>query len=134
MPSITRLSLSIGLILALTVPGLAAAKPNYPTKTVEMIVAYPAGGGMDVTFRILAKHAEKYMGQKLVVLNKVGGGGVIGNTEIAKSKPDGYTIGCIPANIASDEFTIKNLPYSIKDFVPIVQVGADPTFWSPRMA
>ena len=120
------LSIVMGLILALTVAGLADAKSNYPTRPVEMIVAYPAGGGMDVTFRVLAKHAEKFVGQKLVVLNKVGGGGVIGNTEIARSKPDGYTIGCIPANIASDEFTIKGLPYGVKDFIPIVQIGADP--------
>ncbi|HSR11136.1 MAG TPA: tripartite tricarboxylate transporter substrate binding protein, partial [Thermodesulfobacteriota bacterium] len=114
----------LAVILVFTTTGPAQAK--YPEKTVEMIVAYPAGGGMDVAFRILAKHAEKHFGQKLVVLNKVGGGGVIGNTEIARSKPDGYTIGCIPANIASDEFTIKNLPYAIKDFIPVVQIAADP--------
>lgn len=63
-----------GLILLGFTCGVAQAK--YPDKTVEMIVSYPAGGGQDVCFRILAKHAEKYMGQKIVVINKVGGGGV----------------------------------------------------------
>ena len=104
--------------------GLAQAK--YPDKTVEMIVAYPAGGGQDVAFRILAKHAEKYMGQKIVVLNKVGGGGVIGNTEISRLKPDGYSLGTIGSHTAADDYTIKNLPYSHKNFVPVVQVAADP--------
>jgi tripartite-type tricarboxylate transporter receptor subunit TctC len=117
--------LGVFILLGITC-GPVQAKLNYPTKTVEMVVAYPAGGGQDVAFRILAKHAEKFMGQKIVVINKVGGGGVIGNTEIARSKPDGYTIGTIPANIASDEFTIKGLPYSHKDFIPVVMIAADP--------
>jgi tripartite-type tricarboxylate transporter receptor subunit TctC len=104
--------------------GVAQAK--YPDKTVEMIVSYPAGGGQDVCFRILAKHAEKYMGQKIVVINKVGGGGVIGNTEIARSKPDGYTLGSIGTHTVTDDYTLKNLPFTHKSFVPVVQVAADP--------
>jgi len=112
------------LILPAVTGGLAQAK--YPEKTIEMIVSYPAGGGQDVCFRILAKHAEKFMGQKIVVLNKVGGGGVIGNTEIARSKPDGYTLGSIGTHTVTDDYTLKNLPFTHKSFVPVVQVAADP--------
>jgi tripartite-type tricarboxylate transporter receptor subunit TctC len=104
--------------------GPALAK--YPEKTVEMIVSYPAGGGQDVAFRILAKHAEKYMGQKIVVINKVGGGGVIGNTEISRLKPDGYTLGTIGTHTVTDDYTLKGLPFTYKSFVPLVQVAADP--------
>lgn len=117
--------LGVFILLGITC-GPVQAKLDYPTKTLEMVVAYPAGGGQDVANRILAKHAEKHMGQKIVVINRVGGGGVIGNTDISRSKPDGYTIGTIPANIASDEFTIKNLPYNVKDFIPVVMFAADP--------
>ncbi len=78
--------LGVFILLGITC-GPVQAKLNYPTKTVEMVVAYPAGGGQDVAFRILAKHADKFMGQKIVVINKMGGGGVIGNTEIASRNP-----------------------------------------------
>ena len=117
--------LGVFILLGITC-GPVQAKLNYPTKTVEMIVAYPAGGGQDVCFRILAKHAEKYMGQKIVVINKVGGGGVIGNTEISRLKPDGYTLGTIGTNIVTDEFIIKGVSYTRKNFIPLVQVAADP--------
>ena len=108
------LAAAVFLFLA-TTGGPVQAK--YPEKTVEMIVSYPAGGGQDVCFRILAKHAEKYMGQKIVVLNKVGGGGVIGNTEIARSRPDGYTLGTIGTSIVTDEFIIKGVSYTRKNFI-----------------
>jgi len=111
-------------VLAMSTEGLAAAK--YPSRPIEMIVAFPAGGGQDVTFRILAKHAEKHIGGRIIVLNKVGGGGVIGNTEIARSKPDGYTLGTVGNNQVTDEFTVKGVPYGYKDFVPVVQVAFDP--------
>lgn len=104
----------------------AGTKSGYPNKPVEMVVAFPAGGGQDATFRLLAKHAEKHVGVRIVVLNKVGGGGVIGNTDIARSKPDGYSVGTISNNQVTDELTVKGLPYSYKDFVPVVQVAADP--------
>jgi tripartite-type tricarboxylate transporter receptor subunit TctC len=116
-----------GILLSLA-PGaaLAGTKSGYPNKPIEMIVAFPAGGGQDATFRLLAKHAEKHVGVRIVVLNKVGGGGVIGNTDIARSKPDGYTVGTISNNQVTDELTVKGVPYTYKDFLPVVQVAADP--------
>lgn len=106
--------------------GIGEAKLNYPVKPIEMIVAYPAGGGQDVNMRILAKHAEKYVGVRVVVINKVGGAGVIGNTEMAKAKPDGYTLGTLHTGAVTDELTIKGLPYTHKSFIPIIRMGADP--------
>jgi tripartite-type tricarboxylate transporter receptor subunit TctC len=116
------------ILLGVGTAGVAAeaGTPNYPTKPVEMIVAFPAGGGQDATFRLVAKYAEKHIGGRIVVLNKVGGGGVIGNTEIARSKPDGYTLGTISNNQVTDEFTVKGVPYSYKDFIPVAQIAADP--------
>ncbi len=114
----------LGLGIAEGVAEAGAAK--YPTKPIEMVVAFPAGGGQDATFRILAKYAEKHVGTRIVVLNKVGGGGVIGNTDIARSKPDGYTLGTISNNQVTDELTVKGVPYTYKDFVPVAQIAADP--------
>ncbi len=105
-----------------------AQKLNYPVKPVEMIVSYPAGGGADTFSRILAKHTEKYWAGKIVVVNKVGGGGVIGNAEIARSKPDGYTVGYLAPDNVTHQWIAKGCPYTYKDFFPVVMMTADPLF------
>ena len=74
-------------------PPLAGA--DYPTKPVQLVVAYPAGGSTDVAARIVAAIAKKELGQPLVVVNKTGADGQAGWTEIARRKPDGYHIGFI---------------------------------------
>lgn len=66
-----------------------------PEKDVKIIVAYKAGSGTDTGARLLANSAKKYVGQTLVIENKPGADGKIGWTELAKAKPDGYTLGFI---------------------------------------
>ncbi|WP_249168944.1 MULTISPECIES: tripartite tricarboxylate transporter substrate binding protein [Fusobacterium] len=68
---------------------------NYPSKPVNVIVAYKAGGGTDVGARILISEAQKNFPQPFVIVNKPGADGEIGYTELLKAKPDGYTIGFI---------------------------------------
>jgi tripartite-type tricarboxylate transporter receptor subunit TctC len=116
------------LVFAVSVQGWAADK--YPSKPVEMIVSFAPGGGQDVTFRIFAKYAEKYLGQRIAVVNKTGGGGVIGNTEIMKSRPDGYTIGTWTNGLVTDEMVIKGVPYTYKNFLPLVHIAADPNVFA----
>lgn len=81
-------------ILGLTLP-FSALGAGFPDKarTLTHIVAYPPGGGTDVTARLLAPMLEKELGIPVQVLNKPGAGGQVGFTELARSKPDGYTIG-----------------------------------------
>ncbi len=71
---------------------LAAAFPENG-KTITLLVAYPAGGGTDVTGRLVAPMLEKELGVPVQVVNKPGAGGQVGFTELARSRPDGYTIG-----------------------------------------
>jgi len=81
---------------AATKPAAAAAvqKPaNWPTRAIQLIIPANAGGGTDVGFRLLAPLMEKTVGQPIEVVNKPGAGTQIGVTELAKAKPDGYTIG-----------------------------------------
>lgn len=66
---------------------------DYPNKPVTIYVNYSAGGNTDLSYRALAKTAEKYLGQSIVIQNVTGGGGAIGVAELAKAKPDGYTLG-----------------------------------------
>ncbi len=94
----------------------AAWAPNGP---VTMIVAYKAGNGTDVTARILAKYAEKYIGQTVVIENVDGGSGSIGWSQLAAAEPDGMTIGFM--NLPNfNSSIVKGLgTYTIEDFAAI---------------
>ena len=87
-------ALALGLV-----PGLseAAEASDFPSKPINLIVAYAAGGGSDLVVRLLAPYLEKEIGNnaKIVVSNKPGAGGAIGFGELARAAPDGYTIGLI---------------------------------------
>src|SRR5690606_38424940 len=77
-------------------PASHAAWPG--ERPIQMIVAYAPGGGTDIMARLVARFAEERLpGSRFVVVNKPGAGGAIGFEEIARSKPDGYTIGMINA-------------------------------------
>jgi tripartite-type tricarboxylate transporter receptor subunit TctC len=82
------------LVVGVALPG-AAPGAGFPDKgrTPTRIVAYPPGGGTDVTARLLAPLLEKELGASVQVLNKPGAGGQVGFTELPRSRPDGYTIG-----------------------------------------
>lgn len=97
-----RRALCAGLAAAcMALPALAQAQTQtqgeapYPSRNIEMIVAYGPGGGTDLVARLLARHLEKKLGGSVVVLNRPGAGGGIGFGELARAKPDGYTIGFI---------------------------------------
>ena len=88
-----RSRISVVLFLTLT---LAMAMPvqaaEFPTKEVQIIVPYAAGGATDLVFRALAAATSKYLGKAVVVVNKPGGGGAVGVTEAMQARPDGYTL------------------------------------------
>ena len=94
----TRARFMQGIVLScITLGALAsyAAAPSFPTKPMQLIIAYPAGGSTDVAARIVASIAEKDFGQSIVVVNKGGAGGQVGWTDMSRQRPDGYTIGFI---------------------------------------
>ena len=76
-------------------PKDSASKDKFPNKPINLIIAYAAGGGTDVGARILTPYVEKELGVPINIINKPGGGGWIGWTDLATAKPDGYTIGYI---------------------------------------
>lgn len=93
-----KLAACVVMLVALT-PGTSAANDtgSYPNKPINLIVGYAAGGGSDLIVRLLARYLEVEIGNnaKIVVSNKPGAGGAIGFSELARSAPDGYTIGLI---------------------------------------
>ena len=73
-----------------------AAAQDFPTRPINLLVPYPAGGPVDVDARSLAELAKEFLGQPIAVTNKPGGGGIIAATIVAKEKPDGYNLSVIP--------------------------------------
>ncbi len=96
-----------------------AAADWKPTKDVKVIVAYKAGSGTDTGARLLTNSAKKYVGQTLVIENKPGADGKIGWTELAKAKPDGYTIGFINLPTYTTLAQMEGSAFTDKSIVPI---------------
>jgi tripartite-type tricarboxylate transporter receptor subunit TctC len=116
--------------VSLLVAGTAMAE--YPERPIDLIVAFSPGGGTDVAARTIEPFIEKYLGGDLTVLNKPGAGGEIGFTELAESKPDGYTIGFIniPAMFAYSYE--RKTRYSRASFTPIANLVSDPGIFAVR--
>ena len=84
---------SLLAVPAMTVPAMTvSAMAAYPDKPVKLLVPFAAGGSSDVSARIFAKYAERYLGGNIAVVNMAGAAGSIATLEAAKSKPDGYTM------------------------------------------
>lgn len=96
---------------------------KYPSRPITFIFPYAAGANLDLAFRLLTKEAEKFLGQPIMVVNKVGGGGTIGVAAVAAAKPDGYTIGQTGGSAMFVEPFFEKVPYHpVKDFRQIIQV------------
>jgi tripartite-type tricarboxylate transporter receptor subunit TctC len=97
-----------------------------------MIVPFPPGGVADVTGRPTAAAMEKVLKQPVVVTNRPGAGGAVGNAAVANAKPDGYTILMALSSIsvipAADQLFDRKPAYSLDQFAPIALISADPTF------
>ena len=117
----------LGIIVASTAT-LAKAQPaRYPSRAVEIVVAYGAGGSSDLVARALAQRFQERLGQSVVVLNKPGGSGTIGATVAARANPDGYTlyVGYTSETVVVPQLS-KSPKYSIDDFEPIAVTGLVP--------
>ena len=112
------LALTLVLVMVLAICGTACAD-FAPKGPVSMIVAYKAGSGTDNTARILAKYAEKYVGQTIVIENVEGGSGSIGWSQLADADPDGQTIGFINLPNFSSSIVNEMGTYTVESFVPI---------------
>jgi tripartite-type tricarboxylate transporter receptor subunit TctC len=121
-------SLRTLLAAALTVCSLTAGAQPYPHKPIKLIVPFPPGGNVDLSARILAPELSKELGQAVVVDNKAGAGGTLGLDAVAKSAPDGNTLGIAsPINHLAAPALYPKLPYdSVKDFTPVGLVASVP--------
>jgi tripartite-type tricarboxylate transporter receptor subunit TctC len=122
-------SLSYCTVAALVVAatsfcGAAHAQDAYPARPITLIVPWATGGSTDLTARALAKAAEKYLGQTIVVNNKPGAGTAVGMSDLAQARPDGYTIGTLSTTAYLFPLTGKEVPYdALKSFTYISYYG-----------
>jgi tripartite-type tricarboxylate transporter receptor subunit TctC len=116
----------LGLAAAATLaaaPGALAQ--TFPSEPMTLIVAWPAGGGSDISMRLLADALSKRIKVPVVVVNKPGAGGAIGHREIANAKPDGYTIGMFSSGGIAVPY-LNAQANVFDDFQPIAFFGEDP--------
>jgi tripartite-type tricarboxylate transporter receptor subunit TctC len=132
---VKRFALALALAAAVAAPTAAqdpkAVKPkDFPTQPIEYVVVYPAGGGMDVTARLLAKYVEKATGDKILVNNRTGGAGMVGHTYLAtQAKPDGYTVGVLANLVWGDAMLRSQGKWAYTDLEPIGYLNSDALTW-----
>jgi tripartite-type tricarboxylate transporter receptor subunit TctC len=105
--------------------GAFASEEKFPSKSINAIVPYAAGGGTDLLARAVEKVWQKYSPQPWVVINKPGGGGVVGTEGVVRSKPDGYTL-YLGYGSGHDVVmpSLQKMPYDpLKDLVPVSRVS-----------
>jgi tripartite-type tricarboxylate transporter receptor subunit TctC len=103
----------------------------YPSRAVQMVVAFPPGGQADTVARPVAAALERIWRQPVPVVNRAGAGGAIGNASVARAQPDGYTLLMALSSLAmlpeADRLHGRPPQYTIDQFAPIALITADPT-------
>lgn len=119
VPIVLSLALLVGAV------PLVQAADKYPSRPIELIVPYSAGGSTDVLARAVAKVAPKYFDVPLIVINKAGGGAIPGRDYVVKSKPDGYTL--LFGYGSGEDLVVphqRTLPYDpFTDLIPVCRIS-----------
>ncbi len=122
MKTITKLA----LVLLLLSPGLASAD-DLPKKPIRLIVPFPPGGPNDIIARVVGQRMSEITGLTVVVENRPGQGGVLGTDIVAKSAPDGTTVGIVSAGALAISPSMEKVAYdTAKDLAPVTLVATVP--------
>ena len=124
-----RFATTSALAIALVVPLAAAATAqNYPSRTVTVVVPFPAGGSVDGVARILVQKLNETMGQHFIVENRAGGAsGIVGANAVAKAAPDGYSLLVSASVHVINPLLYKSVPYDVvRDFTPVTLLAEGP--------
>jgi tripartite-type tricarboxylate transporter receptor subunit TctC len=126
--ALTRRSLAFALAgLASLAPLAAAAQAGYPNKPIRVIVPFAAGSTTDIIARAIADKMSQSMGQQLVIDNRGGASGTIGQAAVAQAAPDGYTIMVHSSSHTVSPSTFAKLPFdTVTDFAPVTPISTTP--------
>jgi tripartite-type tricarboxylate transporter receptor subunit TctC len=118
---------ALAIALAASLPAAATAQ-NYPSRTVTVVVPFPAGGSVDGVARIMVQKLNETVGQHFIVENRAGGAsGIVGTNAVAKAAPDGYTLLVSASVHVINPFLYKSVPYDVvHDFTPVTLLAEGP--------
>jgi tripartite-type tricarboxylate transporter receptor subunit TctC len=119
------LGLALAILVSCGLAGAESAAPGWPTRPIVLIVPYPAGSGTDTAARVFAPKISDRLGQPVVIENRVGAGGKLGVELLAKSSPDGHTIGFVTSSTQALAPHLQPKPrYDVlTDFEPVGLIG-----------
>src|ERR671931_2450089 len=123
-----RFAITSALALALGAAITPLSAENYPSRTVTVVVPFPAGGSVDGVARILVQKLNETVGQHFIVENRAGGAsGNVGANAVAKAAPDGYTLLVSASVHVISPFLYKSVPYDVvRDFTPVTLLAEGP--------
>jgi tripartite-type tricarboxylate transporter receptor subunit TctC len=114
--------------LSLLTAAATAQGSSYPSQNIRFVVPYPAGGATDTLARTVGQKLQEAWGQTVVVENRAGAAGTIGNNVVAKAAPDGYTVLIAITAIIQQPSLMDKLPYDpLKDFTPVTMIARSPS-------
>jgi tripartite-type tricarboxylate transporter receptor subunit TctC len=114
----------VGALVGAATP--VALAQNWPTRPIQVVSPFTAGNASDLVGRVVLDQVSRQIGQPFVLENRPGGG-TIGANQVAKAEPDGYTVLLHSSSVSAALVLHKSLPYdTLKDFAPVVPLGAQP--------
>ncbi len=123
MKKIMKLSLAC---IALGIVATAHGAENYPDRPITLVIGFPPGGGADNVGRVYANNLSKVLKQPVVVENRPGAGSTIGAAQVAKAKPDGYTLYLGNSSVMGSDSILYNVNYTADDFMPVARLTIAP--------
>ena len=122
-----RMCVLAAAMAAVALAGHYARGQDYPNKPIRIVVSYAAGGGTDITTRVVQAKVTERLGWRLVVDNRAGGGTLIGTRTVQTSTPDGYTLGVMDPAFIINPTLLNDAGYApLKDFIPVTLIAVTP--------
>ena len=123
----TRFAVAAASVLGLLLVAAPASAQQYPSRTVTIVVPFPAGGPTDETARVVAQSLAAQLNQSFIVENVTGGNTIIATEKVARATPDGYTLFVHNSQISMNPTLYKQLPFdTAKDLAPVMLINRNP--------
>src|SRR5690242_10571026 len=121
------MSRTVAALLLVLIAGVARADEPYPSRPVELIVPFAAGGGTDLIARVLTERLAETLHQPFIVINRPGASTNVGTAIAARAQPDGYTLLLTSISFTANPTLYRKLGYAQQDFAPIALIANSPS-------